>query len=126
MRVVQAADRAVQRSLLPALVVTGAEFMPSGYGPTLVAGLEVETSMRFAGASPGVSARVSAPTGGPHGRDVARLERGLLKHPVFGNRSVWATTRVKPRFAKTALVSTRSEIVDEIDDELNEIARELG
>jgi hypothetical protein len=125
MRVVKAADRAVQTSLLPALKSTAPEFVPSGYQPTLVAGLKVETLVSFAGASPGVDARITAPTGGPKGRDIARLERGQLKHPLFGDKSRWYTTRFKPRFAKTALVSTRPKIVKEIDDELDEIAREL-
>lgn len=131
MRTVKAADRAVQGSLLPALKVTGVEFMPSGYGPTLVSTMRVDTMVTFVGASPGVDARVSAPTGGKEGRDVAQLERGILRHPDIRDQGKprtdwrWHPQKVRSRFAKTALVSTRPKIVKEIDDELDEIAREL-
>lgn len=124
-RVVRAADRAVQGSFLPALVATTPQFMPSGYAPTLVSDLRADTSTSIV-RSPGVTIRVYAPTGGPKGRDVYRLEKGQLKHPVFGNRSVWRTTRTKPGFAKAALRSTRVVIVRAIDKEVDEIARELG
>lgn len=124
-RVVKAADGAVQESYLPALQATVPEFIPSGFAPTLAAGLKVDTSVSFAG-NPGVTAKVSAPTGKPKGRAVVDFERGRLKHPLFGNRSHWYTTRMKPGFAKAALRSTKTVIVRAIDRELEEIKRELS
>jgi hypothetical protein len=124
-RVSQATGRAVDRGYRPALVGSVPGFMPSGYAPALMANLKVATTVRFTGAFPGVTARVSAPTGGPKGRDVTALEAGTLRHPLFGNKGHWYRQRVRRGFASVPLRAVKPLIVREIDRELAEIARDV-
>lgn len=124
-RVSTATKRAVDRVYRPVLVGMVPAFMPSGYAPELAADLKVSTSVRFAGANPGVTAAVSAPTGGKHGREVTRLEGGLLSHPLFGNRKHWYRQRVRRGFASVPLKAIRPQIRREIDSEVSAVARDV-
>lgn len=124
-RVSTATRTAVERGYRPVLVGMVPAFMPSGYTPALSSDLEVKTSVRFAGANPGVTARISAPTGGPKGRDVIALEAGRLSHPLFGDKSRWYRQRVRRGFASVPLKAIRPQIVREIDLELREVARDV-
>jgi hypothetical protein len=72
-----------------------------------------------------VTARVSAPTGGPTGREVRQLEAGNLRHPLFGNRGWWYRQRVRRGFASVPLRAIRPHIVKRIEAELRAIARDV-
>ena len=124
-RVSTATRKAVERSYRPVLVGMTASFVPNGYAPVLSRDLRVSTSVRLAGTSPGVTARVFAPTGGKLGRDVTALERGTLRHPLFGNRGFWYRQRVRRGFASVPLRAIRPLIVREIDRELAAISRDV-
>jgi hypothetical protein len=128
-RVSAAVGRETRRVYYPTLVGMLPRFMPSGYGPTLARDLEVGVTTRFAGTSPGVSVRVSAPTGGPQGRAVRALERGELRAPSWprGSRTTWKWHRQRvPRgFASTPLDAVKPLIVKEIDKELGAIKRDV-
>lgn len=124
-RISSAAGRAVSRTFEPALVAATPEFMPAGYARALGPDLKVKTQVRFAGSRPGVRARVSAPTGGPKGREVSAVEAGRLKHPLFGNKSHWYTNRIKRGFASSTLRKTQPQIVKELDDELAAVRKDL-
>lgn len=124
-RVSTAAGRAVKTTFGPALVAAAPTYMPNNYARVLAPDLKVKTQVRFAGPKPGVGANVSAPTGGPKGRDISAIEAGRLKHPLFGNKSHWYTSRIKRRFAAETLSKTRPEIVREIDSELAAVRRDL-
>ncbi len=124
-RVVDAAKTAVDEVYRPAMVASVPQFMPSGYAPSLMADLVVKTSVRLTGSAPGVTATVTAPTGGPKGREVLALESGRLRHPLFGNKRHWYEQRVKRGFASKPLKEIRPRIVDRIDSELDRIATEI-
>lgn len=130
-RVVGAVGKAVRRVYYPTLVGMVGQFMPSGYAPTLAAGLKAVPSTRFTGIAPGVTVRVSAPTSGAKGRAVEALERGALRHPVHatGPRNTWRwakrTQRVRRGFASVPLRAVKPQIVREIDQELRAIARDV-
>jgi hypothetical protein len=54
------------------------------------------------------------------GWDLAAMDRGRLRHPVFGNREVWVTQKIRPRlftvpFQKSA-PRVREQIVKAVDD----------
>lgn len=65
------------------------------------------------------------------GHDIYAVDRGRLRHPVFGNRSVWVTQLIRPRILTGAMAeaaggrmwhSPKQEIVRVIDD----VARRLA
>lgn len=124
-RVVTAAGRVVKSTLEPAIKAHTPEYLPSGYAPAFAGDVQVRTSVRFVH-NPGVTANISAPTGGPRGREIAAIEAGRLKHPLFGNKSYWYVTRVKRGLSRDSLKSTRPAIVEGIDSELEKIVRELA
>lgn len=124
-RISSAAGRVVETHLRPRIVELAPRHLPSGYTPLFAHDVKVKTSTRFV-INPGVTATVSAPTGGTKGRDVPALERGVLAHPLFGNKHRWYRQRVKAGLAKTALKSTRHAIIKGLDDELGKIVRELA
>lgn len=61
------------------------------------------------------------------GVDLRRLERGILRHPVFGNRDVWATTKVPAgEFGKAfeqEVPPIRQAVLDAAQDVLDDVAR---
>ena len=124
-RVSSATRRAVDRTYRPAVVSMAPSLMPDRYAGLLARDLHVSTSVRFAGSAPGVTVSVSAPTGGPQGRDVSSLERGRLSHPLFGDKHHWYRQSVTRGFASKPIKAIRPKIVAEIDDELAKIADDV-
>lgn len=124
-RVSSATRRAVERTYRPAVVSMAPSLMPDRYAGLLARDLKVSTSVRFAGPEPGVTVSVSAPTGGPQGRDVSSLERGRLSHPLFGNKHHWYRQAVTRGFASKPIKVIRSKIVNEIDQELAKVAQDV-
>ena len=124
-RISQTTQKTVQRVYLPTMIGLAPTFLPSGYTPLVQADVQVRTSVKGSR----VTAKVSAPTGGPKGRAVDRLEVGELRHPVFagGPRKKWrwALQRVRAGFASVPLKATKPLIIAELDLELHEIARDV-
>lgn len=123
-RVASAADRVLQEVYAPKLKELVPAYMPSGYAPVLAKDIRVRTSVTFAG-NPGVSAHISAPTGGPSGRAMTALERGTLSHPLFGHRGHWYRQRVKAGLAKGALKLVKRKIVAGLDREIDKIVADV-
>lgn len=130
-RISSATRKPVERVYRHVLVGMVPSFMPSGYAPALTADLRVRTSVRFAGPHPGVTAIVSAPTGGPRGRAVKALERGVLRHMDIRDMGKprrerrWHAQKVRSGFASIPLKATKQQIISEIDDELAAVARDV-
>jgi hypothetical protein len=124
-RVASATRRAVDRTYRPAVVSMAPSLMPDRYAGLLTRDLKVSTSVRFSGSAPGVTVSVSAPTGGPQGRDVSSLERGRLSHPLFGDKSHWYRQSVTRGFASKPVQAIRPKIVAEIDQELDKVSRDV-
>ena len=128
-RISSATRKPVDRIYRTVLVGMVPAFMPSGYAPVLMTDLKVSTSVRFAGPHPGVTAIVSAPTGGPRGRAVKALELGQLRHPDIRDQGKprpqwrWHAQRIRRGFASVPLKATQRQIVSEIDDELAAVVR---
>jgi hypothetical protein len=61
------------------------------------------------------------------GHDLRRLNQGRLRHPVFGNRSVWVqqTAGVIPGFLDEPFEKSKPEVARGIQQVLDEIARKV-
>jgi hypothetical protein len=86
---------------------------------------DVANGMRFrtrvsVGRNPSLSIRGSWP-----GHDVAALNRGRARHPVFGNRKVWRTTTVKPGFWDDGGALGAQDVTPELVKAIDNVARKL-
>lgn len=88
-------------------------YMPSGYSPTLAGAVKVATSIRRVGRGAGVKLRIWA-AGKTDERDVRALNDGRLRHPLWGRRTHWYVTTVRPRFVD----DPRDRLAERAHDEL--------
>lgn len=59
------------------------------------------------------------------GTDLRSINRGRLRHPVFGNRKAWANTNVPKGWVQTAVVEQVPEIRREIVKVLDDVAEKM-
>lgn len=138
-REIRGAVKSTVDQLLPPLLKASAlAHLPSGYAPLMAADLRVTTRTRL-GANIGVTARIFA-RGEAELRDAARIDKGALRHPVFGrSRTVraaegesstgfrrrpnpWVTQRVTPGFVDRPAAALRAPLVARIDTSLSRLA----
>lgn len=93
-----------------------------GLNEHVASSLKVASRTSLSG--PEASVRIVA-TEGPK-RRIRDLNNGVDRHPVFGNRKAWATTRVQPGFFTRPMVAMapacRRQIVAETNNLLRQIA----
>lgn len=84
----------------------------------------VRVRRRLGGRNPGISL-----SGVWSGHDIRALNRGRLRHPVFGNRGVWVTQTIASGFWDKPLEreapKTRKEVVRVLDELAQQIARSV-
>jgi hypothetical protein len=86
------------KPLKPAVQASAARLLPSGYGPLMSKSVRVRTQARERRGSASVHIRVLG-QGKVENRDVARINKGTLRHPVFGRRrKAWIAQRVRRGF----------------------------
>lgn len=94
-------SRGLQRAakpLKPAVQASAARLLPSGYGPLMSKSVRVRTQAGERRGSASVHIRVLG-QGKVENRDVAAVNRGTLRHPVFGRRrKAWIAQRVRRGF----------------------------
>ncbi|HWD08077.1 MAG TPA: hypothetical protein VHA57_03175 [Actinomycetota bacterium] len=100
-RLSQQMARGLQRAakpLKPAVQASAARLLPSGYGPLMSKSVRVRTQARERRGSASVHIRVLG-QGKVENRDVAAVNRGTLRHPVFGRRrKAWIAQRIRRGF----------------------------
>ncbi|HEY9414195.1 MAG TPA: hypothetical protein VIQ30_05510, partial [Pseudonocardia sp.] len=93
----QQMSRGLQRAakpLKPAVQKSAAELMPSRYGPTLSKSLRFRLTTRERRGAASVIIRVTG-AGKQENRDIPRINRGVLRHPIpAGRRHPWVDQRV--------------------------------
>ena len=83
--------------------------------------LRVATRTRTGGRSVGV--RIVATSG--DGYSIARIDKGRLRHPVYGNRGAWATQQVTPGVVTQPLEHAAPEVRREIVHAIDTTARKV-
>jgi hypothetical protein len=76
--------------------------MPSGYAPTLARSLKHRRTTR-SGAREATVRLATYGDGKVERRDLPALNKGSLRHPVFGRRRKWTTTKVRAGFHDRAV-----------------------
>lgn len=92
------AFRKATKPLEPAIKSEALSAMPSGYGPVLSRSLAFRLASRTARQSTQLRFRVYA-DGQQERRDIPTINKGRLRHPVYGRRrQPWVTQQVRPGF----------------------------
>ena len=72
----------------------------------------------------GRTAGVSLVTSSEH--SIRQMDRGILKHPVFGNKEVWVTQRVNSDWWSRPIRDHAAGAREEMDRVMEEIARDVA
>jgi hypothetical protein len=97
--------------------------LPDRYAETLDADLRLGVNVRTAGSDPGVS--VTGTTRSGKSRSLRKLDAGLLRHPVYGNREVWRDQEepsVQPGWFTGPAEAAGPRVRDGIEKALEDVA----
>lgn len=117
------AQREAFKPLAPEIRLEALAILPSGYGPVMANAVKVSVRSSLAQAT--VTAKVFA-RGRKELRDVTAVNRGLLRHPLFGNRLRWYAQKVRAGFVTKAANRLEDRIGHESVDALDRVVREIA
>lgn len=119
--------RGIQRATKPlkaAAQASALEHLPAGGGLNRrVAGARMSTRTRTGGANPGV--RIVAREG-KASIDLAALDRGRLRHPLYGNRRYWYLQRVPDGWWSRPMTQGADTVRRELVAALDDVRRQLA
>jgi hypothetical protein len=134
-REIRAGFQAATGPLDEAVKASELDLMPSGYGPTLAGSTTVKARLRTSGRTVTSDVAVYATGVKGHRRDVVALNRGLLKHPVYGRvrrtrrrgwvLNPWVEQAVPPGFGDQAVEAARPDVDRAMDAVLDRIEAKL-
>lgn len=82
----------------PAVQKSAADLLPSGYGPLMSKSVRLRTTTRESRGAASLVITVFA-AGKQEHRDVVRVNKGMLRHPVYGRRrKPWVNQKVRRGF----------------------------
>lgn len=117
--------RAASAPLRKEIPVEAAKLMPSGYAPVLSRSLRFRQQIKETRWTAQVTLRVHG-QGRQERRDVPALNRGKLKHPLFGNRHYWLEQKVRRGFVDRPVDRLGPEIGRQMDAVVDYIADQLS
>lgn len=82
--------------------------------------LKVTQSNRGAGRNPGITIWSKSP------HDIRKINKGQLRHPVFGNRKKWATQSVPAGSFTDPIKEAAPEMRVEMERTIRDVAAKLG
>ena len=112
------------RPLGPAIRAEVPKAMPSGYAPVLSKSLRFRTAVKSTKSTARLTYRVYG-DGRREKRDVPTLNRGRLRHPVYGRRSVWAEQRVRSGFVDRPVDRMVPDVVREMQAVVDQVAAQI-
>lgn len=83
-------------------------------------------TLRVSNRASGASLRFTATERRGKKVDLASLERGRLRHPLFGNRKFWFDQPVPPGWFTKAIEAQASNVLAELDSAVENVLREIG
>jgi hypothetical protein len=91
-----------------------------GYAGLIASELKVTARRRAAGRNPAVYL-----VGKAGKRDVSSLNRGRLRHPLYGNRRHWYSQRIRPGFWTVTLEADAPRVRTELVEAIKTVARKI-
>lgn len=58
-------------------------------------------------------------------KELGDLDRGILRHPVYGDRSNWVVQSVEPGFFTDPIKAALPEIANDIKDAVDDVSRQI-
>lgn len=107
--------------LLPAVKAEAVSTLPSGYGPVLAGDVAVRTTLRAGATRADALLRVSA-----KGRALAVINRGVLRHPLYGNRNFWYAQKVTAGVVDRPVERMHKQLRVEFEKMVREVADRMG
>jgi len=124
-RVLKRAQRNAVKPLQKEIKAEALASLPKrgGYNATMSKAVKTSAS----GGTPGrpLIVRVYA-RGKVEERDVAAINAGRLRHPVFGHRSTWKVTRVRPGFVDRPVDKLADKVLEASADEVGQLLEEIA
>ncbi len=121
-------SRGLQRAAKPLRAEVQAEAvkaMPSGYGPLLSKSLRFRTSTRERRGAASLVIRIYGDGKKEH-RDVVRINKGVLRHPVYGRRkNPWVNQKVRVGFVDRPVDRMAPDIRREMQAVVEYIATQI-
>jgi hypothetical protein len=96
--------------------------LPDPYAAVFDADLQITVSKRYGSKDPGVTVR--ATSRGTKRRALYAVDRGKLRHPVFGNRLRWVLQEVVPGWFSDPVRAARDRARGEIQSAMDRVAAE--
>ena len=114
----------IPAGLRPKVQVEMARVLPARYAPVLAAALRITAA---AGRKGWISVRIKGQARGRRKlRDVSALDtRGALRHPVYGQGTVWSTTQVRPGLWSRPADAHAPTIINEVGAAVGRVADRL-
>lgn len=124
-RQMDAGFKAAVKPLGPEIVAEVPKAMPSGYAPVLSRSLTFRLASRTARQSTELRYRVYG-DGQTERRDVPALNKGLLRHPVYGRRrKAWVAQKVRPGFVDVPFKRLEPKVRKEMLAVLDSVTAQL-
>lgn len=124
-RVLKRAQRDAVKPLQKEIKAEAVATLPKrgGYNAIMSKAVKVSTS----GGTPGkkLIVRIYA-RGKVEERDVLRVNQGVLRHPTFGRRTSWHTTRVRPGFVDRPVDKLADQVLEKSADEVKALLEEIA
>jgi hypothetical protein len=117
--------REAAKPLQPAVRRQALSAMPSGYGPILSKSLRFRTAITSSRDTADVVIRVYG-QGRRERRDVPTLNRGRLRHPLYGNRNRWFEQRVRPGFVDRPADRLLPDVARQMQAVIDYVADQIG
>lgn len=107
----RAAFRPLQKEIKAEALAT----LPKRGGYNVTMSKAVKVTVTTGVGNKALTARIYA-TGKSEARDVKRVNDGVLRHPLFGRRTSWHTTKVRPGFVDRPIDRLSDQVLKESAD----------
>lgn len=118
-------QRAAVRPLQKEIKTEALATLPKRGGYNATMSKAVKVSVTTGTGRKAMTVRVYA-RGKVENRDVVQVNRGILRHPVFGHRGRWTVTKVRPHFVDRPIDKLSDQILKESADAAERVLKSIA